>query len=167
MAGRPARSTTHASRRASRTTNPWTLTATVHEFGHASYQLGLRDDAYATPLGEPRSSGVHESQSRFFENHVGRTRAFWDAFRDTFVESFSRHDDVTVEELYQASNKVRPDDLIRVEADELTYHMHIILRCEIDRAFVAGDIAVDEIPQVWAEIFLDYVTEKYTDVYDL
>lgn len=66
------------------------LTATVHEFGHASYQLGLRDDAYATPLGEPRSSGVHESQSRFFENHVGRTRPFWAAFRDTFVEHFPR-----------------------------------------------------------------------------
>jgi len=127
------------------------LTATVHEFGHATYQLGLRDDAYATPLGEPRSAGVHESQSRFYENHVGRTKPFWDAIRDSFVEHFPRHEDVSARELYEAANKVRPDNRIRVEADELTYHMHIILRAEIDRAFVAGDLDVEEIPAAWNE----------------
>jgi carboxypeptidase Taq len=133
------------------------LTATVHEFGHATYQLGLRDDAYATPLGEPRSSGVHESQSRFYENHVGRTKPFWQANRDRFVEHFPRHDDVSARDLWEAANKVHPDNRIRVEADELTYHMHIILRCEIDRAFVEGDLAVDEIPRVWDEKMDEYL----------
>ena len=100
---------------------------------------------------------MHESQSRFYENHVGRTKPFWQANRDLFVEHFPRHDDVSARELYEAANKVRPDNLIRVEADELTYHMHIILRCEIDRAFVDGDLAVDEIPHVWDEKMDDYL----------
>ncbi|WP_267641979.1 carboxypeptidase M32 [Haloarchaeobius amylolyticus] len=133
------------------------LTAAVHEFGHATYQLGLRDDAYATPLGEPRSSGVHESQSRFWENHVGRTRAFWEAFLPKFTDRFPQHADATVEDLYQAVNKVRPDNRIRVEADEITYHLHIILRCEIDRAFVEGDLAADEIPATWNEKMDQYL----------
>ncbi|WP_435361080.1 carboxypeptidase M32 [Haloarchaeobius sp. DFWS5] len=140
------------------------LTATIHEFGHATYQLGLREDAYANPLGEPRSSGVHESQSRFWENHVGRTRAFWETFLPKFADRFPQHDDVTADELYQAVNKVRPDNLIRVEADEVTYHMHVILRCEIDRAFVEGDLSVDEIPAMWNEKMADYLgIEPETD----
>jgi carboxypeptidase Taq len=131
------------------------LTATIHEFGHATYQLGLRQDAYGTPLGHPRSSGVHESQSRFWENHVGRTRAFWAAFGDVVDDHLGT--DVGVDEAYAAVNRVYPDNLIRVEADELTYHMHIILRTEIDRAFVAGDLDVGEIPQVWNEKMDDYL----------
>jgi carboxypeptidase Taq len=133
------------------------LTATIHEFGHATYQLGLPDDEYGSPLGEPRSSGVHESQSRFWENHVGRTRAFWELFHPTFVDHFPEHEDTTPEELYRAVNKVRPDNLIRVEADEVTYHMHVILRCEIDQAFVAEEIEVDEIPQLWDEKMEEYL----------
>ena len=127
------------------------LTATIHEFGHATYQLGLRKDEYATPLGSPRSSGVHESQSRFWENHVGRTKPFWELFLPTMKEHFPHLEDVTVDEAYAAVNRIYPDNCIRVEADELTYHLHIILRSEIDRAFVEDDIAVEEIPQVWNE----------------
>ena len=133
------------------------LTATIHEYGHASYQLGLRQDAYGTPLGEPRSSGVHESQSRFWENHVGRTRPFWERFLPAFTEHIDGHDDLTVEAAYEAVNRVYPDNCIRVEADELTYHMHIILRCEIGRAFVEGEIEVGEIPQVWNEKMDEYL----------
>jgi carboxypeptidase Taq len=133
------------------------LTATIHEYGHASYQLGLRQDAYATPLGQSRSAGVHESQSRFWENHIGRTRPFWERFLPTFKEHIDGHDDLTVEEIHEAVNRIDPDNLIRVEADELTYHMHIILRCEIDSAFVAGDISAAEIPQVWNEKMDEYL----------
>jgi carboxypeptidase Taq len=133
------------------------LTATIHEYGHASYQLGLRQDAYGTPLGRSRSAGVHESQSRFWENHVGRTRPFWETFLPTFKEHIDGHDDLTVEEAHEAANRINPDNRIRVEADELTYHMHIILRCEIDRAFVAGDIEADEIPRVWNEKMDEYL----------
>ena len=132
------------------------LTATIHEFGHASYQLGLRQDEYGTPLGAPRMS-IHESQSRFWENHVGRTRPFWEAFLPTFNEHIDGHDDLTIDEAYEAANRIYPNNLIRVEADELTYHMHIILRCEIGRAFVEGDIEAGEIPQVWNEKMDEYL----------
>ncbi|WP_254807997.1 carboxypeptidase M32 [Natronosalvus amylolyticus] len=133
------------------------LTATIHEFGHATYQLGLRKDQYGTPLGASRSSGVHESQSRFWENHVGRTKAFWELFLPTVKTHFPHLEDVTVEEAYAAANRIYPDNRIRVEADELTYHLHIILRCEIDRAFVEGDLEVSEIPQVWNDKMESYL----------
>ncbi|WP_331236042.1 carboxypeptidase M32 [Natronorarus salvus] len=133
------------------------LTATIHEFGHATYQLGLRRDAYSNPLGEPRSSGVHESQSRFWENHVGRTRAFWELFLPIFEDRFPRHEDLDVETVYEAVNRVDPDNLIRVEADELTYHLHVLLRCEIGRAFVEGKIEVDEIPGLWNDRMEEYL----------
>ena len=132
------------------------LTATVHEFGHASYQLGLPDDEYGTPLGNPRMS-IHESQSRFWENHVGRTEPFWEAFLPNVKAHLEGVDNLTVREAYEAANRIRPENVIRVEADELTYHMHIILRCEIDRAFVAGDLAVEEIPEVWNEKMDEYL----------
>ncbi|GKZ14305.1 carboxypeptidase M32 [Haladaptatus sp. T7] len=131
--------------------------STIHEFGHATYQLGLRDDAYGTPLGQSRSSGIHESQSRFWENHVGRTEAFWEFFLPTVTEHFPEFDDVTAEDAYEAANQVFTDNLIRVEADELTYHMHIILRSEIEQEFVAGDLDVDDIPARWNELMDEYL----------
>mgnify|MGYP006285081869 CR=1 FL=1 len=133
------------------------LTSTVHEFGHATYQLGLRDEEYGTPLGSSRSSGIHESQSRFWENHVGRTKAFWEGFLPTFEERFPQAEDVTVQEAYEAINQVYADNLIRVEADELTYHMHIILRAEIEKEFVGGDLDVSEIPDRWNELMDEYL----------
>jgi len=132
------------------------LTATIHEMGHATYQLGLRQDEYGTPLGAPRMS-IHESQSRFWENHIGRTKPFWEVFLPTFTEHIDGHDDVTAQEMYEAANRIYPNNLIRVEADELTYHMHIILRCEIDRAFVEGEIEVDEIPGLWNDKMDEYL----------
>jgi carboxypeptidase Taq len=127
------------------------LTATIHEFGHASYQLGLPQDHYGNPLGMSRSTGVHESQSRFWENHVGRTRPFWEHVLPTVQEQFPALEDVTVEEAYQAVNRIYPDNAIRVEADELTYHFHIILRHELGRQFVEGDLDVEELPRAWNE----------------
>jgi carboxypeptidase Taq len=132
------------------------LTATIHEFGHASYQLGLRQDAYGTPLGESRMS-IHESQSRFWENHVGRTLPFWEQFLPTLKEHLDGHDDLTPRQAYEAANRIYPDNVIRVEADELTYHMHIILRCEIDRAFVEGDLEVGQLPEVWNDKMEEYL----------
>jgi carboxypeptidase Taq len=132
------------------------LTATIHEFGHATYQLGLRQDEYGTPLGASRMS-IHESQSRFWENHIGRTKPFWEQFLPTFKEHIDGHDDLTVQEVYEAANRIYPNNLIRVEADELTYHMHIILRSEIGRSFVEGDIEAEEIPQVWNDKMDEYL----------
>jgi len=133
------------------------LTATIHEYGHASYMLGLPQEDYGTPLGQSLSSGVHESQSRFWENHVGRTKPFWEFFLPKVKEHLDNVDDLTVQEAYEAVNRIYPNNLIRVEADELTYHLHIILRCEIDSAFVAGDIDVDEIPELWNQKMEEYL----------
>ena len=133
------------------------LLAAIHEFGHASYQLGLPQEEYGSPLGESRSSGVHESQSRFWENHVGRTRPFWELFLPRLKAQFPSLEDVTVDEAYAAVNRIYPDNLIRVEADELTYHLHIILRCEIDRALVEGDLDVSEVPEVWNRKMQEYL----------
>ncbi|MFW6449048.1 MAG: carboxypeptidase M32 [Halobacteriota archaeon] len=132
------------------------LTATIHEFGHATFQLGLPKEHYGTPLGNSRRS-IHESQSRFWENHIGRTRPFWEVFAPTVSEHLSGVDDLTPEAGFEAANRIRPDNLIRVEADELTYHLHIILRCEIDRAFVEGDLEVDELPRVWNDKMETYL----------
>lgn len=133
------------------------IKATLHEFGHAAYRHGLPDERYATPLGEPLGRGVDESQARYFENHVGRTRAFWDAFLPTMREHFPPVDDVSPEEAYAAVNRVKPDNCYRTKADELTYHLHVILRFEIEQELVGGDLAVEEIPHRWNELMDEYL----------
>ncbi len=132
------------------------LTATIHEFGHATYQLGLPQDEYGTPLGSARGE-VHESQSRFWENHVGRTKTFWGEFLPVFKEHLSGVEDLSVDEVWQAANRVYPENTIRVEADEVTYHMHIILRHEIEQEYVDGDLTVAEIPDRWNELMDEYL----------
>jgi carboxypeptidase Taq len=131
------------------------LGSTVHEFGHARYTLGLPDEEYGTPLGASRDMTVHESQSRFWENHVGRTRPFWRYFASTVEDHLGV--DASPEALYEAANQVYEDNLIRVEADELTYHMHIVLRFEIERDLIRGDLEVSEVPQVWNEKMEEYL----------
>ena len=131
------------------------LGSTIHEFGHATYTLGLPKEAYGTPLGESRDLSVHESQSRFWENHVGRSAPFWDFFATQVNEHLGTAG--TPHEFYQAANEVYDDNPIRVEADELTYHMHIVLRFEIERDLVRGELDVREVPQVWNEKMAEYL----------
>ena len=133
------------------------LTSTIHEFGHATYTLGLPDEEYGSPLGESRNLSVHESQSRLWENHVGRSQPFWSLFLPTIKERFSGLGDVTARDAYEAANRVYDDNLIRVEADELTYHMHIVLRFEIERALIEGDLDVREVPQAWNDKMDEYL----------
>ena len=133
------------------------LTSTIHEFGHATYTLGLPDDAYATPLGEHRGLSVHESQSRLWENHVGRSEAFWERLLPTMQEHFPALAHVTPREAYESVNQVYEDNLIRVEADELTYHLHIVLRFEIERALVSGELDVEDVPEVWNDKTEEYL----------
>jgi carboxypeptidase Taq len=133
------------------------LTSTIHEFGHATYTQGLPDDEYGSPLGENRNLSVHESQSRLWENHVGRSEPFWSLFLPQVKERFSGLDGVTAREAYEAANRVYDDNLIRVEADELTYHMHIVLRFEIERELIEGDLDVAEVPQVWNDKMNEYL----------
>jgi len=131
--------------------------STIHEFGHATYTLGLPDEHYGTPLGSARDLTVHESQSRFWENHVGRSRPFWELFLPSVGERFPQLSGVGVEEAYEAVNQVYDDNLIRVEADELTYHLHIVIRFEVERALIAGDIEVRELPEVWNDKYEQYL----------
>ena len=131
------------------------LGSTIHEFGHASYTQGLPKDEYGTPLGRHRGLTVHESQSRLWENHVGRTEAFWDHFVPRFNDQHGT--DLTPRQAYEAANQVYEDNLIRVEADELTYHLHIILRFEIERDLIAGDLDVAEVPAVWNDKMEEYL----------
>jgi carboxypeptidase Taq len=133
------------------------LTGTIHEFGHTAYAHGLPQEHYGTPLGEPRGIGIHESQSRFFENHVGRTEAFWEFFMPTVREHFPSLADVSPREAYECVNQVFEDNYIRVDADELTYHMHIILRTEIERDLFHDRIDAEEIPTLWNDKMEEYL----------
>lgn len=133
-------------------TSPMTaLQGVVHEFGHTTYTHGLPQDHYGDPIGEPRGLGVHESQSRFFENHIARSKPFWEFYISTLREHFPQLEDISPQEAYEAVNQVFEDNYIRVEADELTYHMHIILRTEIEQALVADEISIEEVPDIWAD----------------
>ncbi|MFC6889723.1 carboxypeptidase M32 [Halorubrum trueperi] len=131
--------------------------STIHEYGHAQYTLGLPREHWATPLGDSRDLSVHESQSRLWENHVGRSRAFWELFLPAFTERFPETDDATVEDAYEAFNQVHEDNLIRVEADELTYHLHIVVRFEIERDLVRGDLDVADVPEAWNDKYEEYL----------
>ncbi len=133
------------------------LLSTIHEFGHARYTLGLPADAYGTPLGQHRGLTVHEANSRLWENHVGRSRSFWEAFVERLADRIPAIEAGDAQTLYQAANRVDPDNLIRVEADELTYHLHIVVRFEIERELIAGDLAVEAVPAAWNEKMETYL----------
>lgn len=121
----------------------------MHEAGHAIYEQNTHPDLARTPLARGTSSGIHESQSRMFENYVGRSRSFWKAHFPRLQETFpAQLQDVTVEDFYLAINKVQPS-FIRVEADELTYNLHIILRFELEQELLNGDLAVADLPAAW------------------
>lgn len=128
--------------------NP-SLFGTLHECGHAMYEQGTHADLARTPLARGTSLGIHESQSRMMENIVGRSRGFWQAHFPTLQRHFPETlGDNTAEDFYRAINKTQPS-LIRVEADELTYNFHIILRFELEQAMLNGDLAVADLPAAW------------------
>jgi carboxypeptidase Taq len=121
----------------------------LHEVGHGLYEQGLSPEHYGTPMGEAVSLGVHESQSRLWENAVGRSRAFWTYWfpmaQRVFREALA---DVSFEAFHAAINHVAPS-LIRVQADEATYNLHIIVRFELERALMTGDLVVADLPAAW------------------
>lgn len=126
------------------------LMPTIHEYGHALYQLGLDQQNYGNPLGESRDLSVHESQSRLWENQVGRSKQFWKLILPELKQMFPEQmEDVTVEDCYQSINQYDEDNMIRTEADELSYHLHIVLRFELERKLVNGEIEVEELPELW------------------
>ncbi|HEY4232230.1 MAG TPA: carboxypeptidase M32 [Lacipirellulaceae bacterium] len=133
------------------------LFTTLHEAGHGIYDQGLPKEHYGLPTGEAVSLGVHESQSRMWENLVGRSLGFWEHFyplaQRVFRESLA---DVPLEDFYFAINDVRPS-LIRTEADEVTYNLHVLVRFELEQALLDDDLRVADLPGAWNEKYRKYL----------
>jgi len=136
---------------------PSCLFSCIHEGGHGLYDQGLDPRHYGTPLGESVSLGIHESQSRMWENCVGRSRAFWRFFYPILQATFHHQlRGVDLEQFYAVINRVKPS-LIRVEADELTYNLHIMLRFEVEQDLIEGKTKPDELPELWNQKMKDYL----------
>lgn len=133
------------------------LFGTMHECGHALYEQGFNPAYRRLPLGSAASLAVHESQSRMWENLVGRSRPFWTFFYPRLQQTFPSHlGNVSLDQFYAAINKVSPS-LIRVEADEATYNLHIMLRLELEIAMLEGSLAVKDLPGEWDARFIEYL----------
>jgi carboxypeptidase Taq len=130
---------------------------TIHEAGHGIYDQNINKDFEGTVLRNGTSFGIHESQSRFFENMVGRSKEFWKYFYPTLQNYFpSQLAEVNVDEFYKAINVVKPT-FIRVEADELTYNLHIMVRYEIEKGLIAGELKAKDLPAIWNSKMEEYL----------
>ncbi|MEB4795935.1 carboxypeptidase M32 [Paenibacillus chondroitinus] len=133
------------------------LFGTIHEGGHALYEQNISDDLVGTNLCTGTSMGIHESQSRFWENVIGRSKAFWNRYYGELQTTFSPQiDQVDVDTFYKAINHIEPS-LIRIEADELTYNLHIMIRYELEKGLFNGTIAVADLPAAWNAKYEEYL----------
>jgi carboxypeptidase Taq len=128
------------------------LYGVLHEAGHGLYEQGLREEFYGTPLGSAVSLGIHESQSRLWENHVGRSPAFWEHWYPVACEYFPDLKKFTPAQISAGVNRVAPS-FIRVEADQVTYDLHILLRFGIESKLIEGQLSVADVPAYWNEEF--------------
>ncbi|MFE4707501.1 carboxypeptidase M32 [Peribacillus simplex] len=130
---------------------------TIHECGHAIYEQNIAEELTGTLLDGGTSMGIHESQSLFFENFIGRNHSFWknkfSLLKEYAPEQFN---DVTLDEFYRGINESKPS-FIRIEADELTYPLHIMIRYELEKALFNGELEVKDLPEVWNEKYKDYL----------
>lgn len=126
----------------------------LHETGHALYEQGLPEEHDRTPLAQDAGTGVHESQSRLWENHVGRSRGFWRWALPRFRETFPEAHPGDLNQLWPTFHVVRPS-LIRVEADEVTYGLHVIVRYELERALFAGELEAADLRDAWNDRYED------------
>ena len=135
----------------------------LHEAGHGIYDLGLRPEQFGLPPGTYLSLGIHESQSRMWENQVGRSRPFWQHFFPQAQAAFGEALAATsLDDFYFAINSVQPS-LIRVEADEATYNLHIIVRFELEQALLTGDLPIADVPAAWKDKYRGYLGIEPTD----
>jgi carboxypeptidase Taq len=133
------------------------LFGTMHETGHALYEQGVGRTWSRTPLEGGASSAIHESQSRLWENLVGRSHAFWEYFYPRLQARFKTQlGNVSLDQFYRAINKIQPS-YIRVEADEATYNLHIMLRLELEIALLEGSVAVKDLPEIWNARMQEYL----------
>ena len=131
--------------------------STIHECGHALYEQGVADEISQTPVGQGASCGMHESQSRFYENVLGRSEAFWKPIFSRLAELFPEQlGIVELPRFIQAINQARPG-LIRIESDELTYCLHIMVRYELEKELIGGTIEVEALPEKWAGLYEEYL----------
>lgn len=130
--------------------------STIHETGHGIYEQQIGDNLQGTILGSGGSMGIHESQSRFYENIIGRDLHFWKGLYEKVKEEFTFLKDISLEDFYREINLVEPS-LIRVDADELTYSLHIMVRYEIEKGIIDGSIDVEDLPKVWKEKMEEYL----------
>jgi len=133
-----------------------TIFSVIHECGHALYDLQIDHSLEYTPLGDGPSLGIHESQSRFWENFVGRSREFTNLLYPTLKKNLPFVSEYSEGEIYKYFNLVRPT-LIRVAADEVTYNFHIVVRYEVEKKLIGGEAKVSEIPEIWDDMMEDYV----------
>lgn len=133
------------------------LGSTMHETGHGMYEQGLGTEWIGTPMGEAVSLSVHESQSRLWENQVGRSLSFWRWGAAQLPQFFGdRVKQFGAEQIYEAANEVEPG-FIRVDADESTYNMHVMVRFELERAMISGDLNLDDLPSEWNRMYKEYL----------
>src|SRR3954464_14834366 len=139
------------------------LFSTLHEAGHGIYEQGLPADRFGLPTGEAVSLGIHESQSRMWENLVGRSHAFWEHFYGQAQSTFAPLAKVPLDDFYFAVNDVRPS-LIRTESDEVTYNLHILIRFELELALINDELPVADLPTAWHAKYREYLgIESATD----
>lgn len=132
------------------------LFSSIHEGGHAIYEQDIPDELKGTGLAKGVSMGIHESQSRYYENILGRSKEFWKYFYPEAQKRFKQFENISLEEFYKALNIVETS-LIRTEADELTYSLHIIIRYELEKAIFNGEVSVDELPMLWNKKYKEYL----------
>ena len=128
----------------------------IHEGGHAIYEQDISKDLMGTGLAEGTSMGIHESQSRFYENILGRSKEFWSYFYPEARKKFPQFESITLDQFYKAINKVEPS-LIRIEADELTYSLHVIIRYELEKMLINDELKVEDLPAAWNKKYKDYL----------
>lgn len=133
------------------------LFSSLHEGGHALYEQNISKDLIGTILCSGTSMGIHESQSRFWENMIGRSREFWHCYYGELQKTFpGQLDQVPLEDFYRGINEAKPS-LIRIEADELTYNLHIMIRYEIEKALFDGSLQVADLPEYWNAKYTEYL----------
>lgn len=141
------------------------LSAVLHEGGHSLYEMGLMPEYYGSPLCEAVSLGIHESQSRLWETRIGQSKPFWKHFLPQLAKTFPQLKEVSLNTFYKAINKVSPT-FIRVESDEVTYSLHVILRFELEKKLIEGSLKVADLPDAWnaeMEASLGVVPETDTE----
>ncbi len=135
----------------------------IHETGHALYEQGLPEEYYGLPLGEYASLSIHESQSRLWENNIGRSRLWWEFEYPALQNYFpAQLDGVSLDRFYKGINKVGPS-LIRTESDEVSYHFHVMIRYELEKELIEGSVSAHDIPARWKEQYAKYLGATVPD----